>query len=150
MIREQLNEALKAAIKARDKRRTNTLRLIKAAVQDRANAIERDSDEPLSEQEIIELLQKMIEQRREAIHAYEEAGRLELAAQEQEEIDIIEPFLPRQLDEAQTRTLCRDVVKEIGAAGLKDVGRTMGTLKRRYPGQMDFSKASKFVKEMLK
>jgi len=150
MIREQINRALKQAIAAGEKRRINTLRLINAAIHDRCTAAGPNGEGSLDEGDVNELLQQMVEQRRRAARDYEQSGRLELAQQELEEIDVLKAFLPEELDEPQTRQECRKVVQEIGASGLKDVGRTMNTLKARYKDKMNFAKASRYVREMLR
>ncbi len=149
-MREKFDAALKAAIKAQDKRRMPTLRLITAAIKDRDIAARSNGKDGVSDAEVLDILSKMIKQRRESVKTYEDAGRLELAQQEQDEIDIIQEFLPKQLSEVETRQACREVMDELGCAGLKDMGRTMGALKERYAGRMDFSKASQIVKELLK
>lgn len=148
-MRDQLNTALKDAMKSQEKRRTSTLRLINAAIKDRDIAARSNGDDGVSDSEILEIMAKMIKQRRESITTYEEAGRLELAQQEREEIEIIEGFMPKQLGEDETRAAVDEVVKELECSGLKDMGKAMGELKSRYAGQMDFSKASKVVKELL-
>jgi uncharacterized protein YqeY len=148
-MREQINEALKAAIKAQDKRRMSTLRLINAAIKDRDIAARSSDKKCASDAEVLQILAKMVKQRRESIKTYTEGGRPELAQQEQEEIDIIESFLPKQLSEEETRKAVIAVMDEIGCEGLKDMGKAMGALKERYSGQMDFSKASKIVKEQI-
>jgi len=149
-MREKINAALKLAIKAQEKRRMSTLRLMNAAIEDRVIAARSTGQEGLSEAEILEILAKMVKQRRESIETYEQAGRMELAQQEQEEIDIIQTFMPRQMSEEETLAACKKVVGELRCESLKDMGRTMGTLKERYAGQMDFAKASQIVKELLK
>ena len=149
-MRDQINAALKAAIKAQEKRRVSTLRLMTAAIEDRVIAARSHGQDGLSDAEILEILAKMVKQRRESIEMYEQAGRTELAQQEQEEMDIIQSFMPKQMDDEEIRTACQEVVTELGCEGLKDMGRTMGELKERFAGQMDFSKASKIVKELLK
>ena len=128
----------------------STLRLVNAAIKDRDIAVRTSGEERVSDSEVLDILAKMIKQRRESVKTYEEAGRLELAQGEQEEIDIISSFLPKQLGDEDIKEACREVVGEIGAVGLKDMGRTMGTLKERYAGQMDFAKAGAIVKELLK
>jgi len=150
MIYEQINRALKQAIEAGDKRRINTLRLIKAAIHDQCTVPGEVTEAGLDEIRVIEILQRMVEQRRKAARDYEESGRLELAQQELDEIAILKSFLPEELDEPQTRVACQNVVQEIGASGLKDVGRTMNTLKARYKDRMNFAKAGRYVREMLK
>jgi len=150
MLRTQLTDALKAAMKARQERAVSTLRLILAALKDRDIAARsRGVDDGISEDEIRQMLQNMIRQRREAITMYEQGGRCELAQQEAEEIAIIEGFLPRQLSEAEIAQAIKAVIAETGAKGIKDMGRAMGILKARYAGQMDFGKASAMVKGLL-
>jgi hypothetical protein len=149
-MRERINAALKAAIKAQDKRAMSTLRLMNAAIEDRVIAARSNGQEGLSDAEVLQILAKMIKQRRESITAFEEGGRLELAQQEREEIDIIQSFMPEPLSEEETRKVCEKLVKELGCDGRKDIGRTMGALKERYAGEMDFGKASQIVKELLK
>jgi len=149
-MREKLKVALKDAVKAQDKRRMSTLRLVQAAIKDRDIAGRTEGrDEGVSDEAILDILAKMIKQRRESAATYEQAGRLELATQENEEIAIIQDFLPAQLDEAETQAACEAVVAELGAGGLKDMGRVMGELKKRYAGQMDFGKAGGFIKAKL-
>lgn len=149
-MREALSEALKTALKAHDKRRLSTLRLILAAIKDRDIAARsEDRNEGVSDDEILSILQKMVKQRKESSTMYEEAGRLELAEQEREEIVIIEEYLPQQMSDEEVRTATQELVKDIEATGLKDMGRTMAALKERYAGVMDFKKASATVKELL-
>jgi hypothetical protein len=148
-MREQISEALKQAMLAQEKRRISTLRLIMAAIKDRDIAARGSGQDGVSDEEILQILAKMIKQRVESAQTYEQAGRLDLSEQEREEIEIISSFLPRQLDEKEMTDACRKVVQEVGAAGLKDMGKCMGALKERYPGQMDFGKASKMVKDIL-
>lgn len=148
-LRDRLNDALKAAMRAKQPRRVNTLRLILAAVKDRDIARRAEPDEREDDQIIQEILGRMIKQRRESVEAYEEGGRLELAEKEREEIAIIEEFLPRQLSDGEIREACEEAIEEVKAASLKDIGRTMGILKSRYAGCMDFSKASREVKDIL-
>ena len=149
-IRERINLALKDAVKAQDKARMSTLRLINAAIKDRDIAARTTGNsDGVGDAEVLEILCKMVKQRREAATTYEEAGRLELAEQETTEISIISDFLPRQLDSEQMEAVCKEVVGELGASGLKDMGRTMGALKERFAGRMDFGKASAVVKKLL-
>ena len=150
MLRDELNQALPSALKAKEPRRVSTLRLILAAIKDRDIAARSEGNQDgVSEDEIHAILQKMVKQRRDSIEHYEAGGRLELAAQEQEEIEIIHEFLPRQMNEEEVTAAAREIVEELGAGGLKDMGRTMSALKERYAGQMDFSKASTIVKTLL-
>lgn len=149
-MREELSSALKEAMKNQDKVRLATLRLILAAIKDRDIAARSgDNSHGVSDKEILQILAKMIKQRSESSQTYEEAGRLDLAEQERQEIEIIRGFMPRQLDQDEIRSACSQVVEETGASGLKDMGKCMGALKTRFAGQMDFGKASGIVKELL-
>ncbi|WP_081718349.1 GatB/YqeY domain-containing protein [Lutibaculum baratangense] len=148
-MREQINESLKDAVRSKDRRRMCTLRLINAAIKDRDIAARSTGRETVDDAEIQQILAKMVKQREESVQIYEQAGRMELAEQEREEMDIIRGFLPRQLSEDEVKAACERVVSDIGAEGLRDMGRTMSTLKERYPGQMDFGRASCVVKRML-
>jgi uncharacterized protein YqeY len=148
-MREQLTDALKDAMKAQDKRRLSTLRLITAAIKDRDIAARTAGKDRIGDSDILEVLAKMIKQRRESVKIYEEAGRLELAQQEQNEIDVIESFLPQQLGDDEMQAAVKTVISELGADGLKDMGRVMSELKARHAGQMDFGKASGMVKSAL-
>jgi len=148
-MREEINEALKAAVKSQDKRRMSTLRLINAAIKDRDIAARSSDKKSVSDTDIMEIMAKMVKQRHESIKTYTEGGRPELAQQEQEEIDIIQSFLPKQFSEDETRNAVIELMNEIGCEGLKDMGKTMGALKQKYTGQMDFAIASKVVKEQI-
>ena len=154
-MREQIMDAVKTAMKSGDKRRLSTLRLIQAAVKDRDIAARVDEKgqatgrERIDDGELLQLLQKMIKQRRESAEMYKDAGRTELMEQENTEITIIEEFLPTQMGPEEIADAVKNVISELGAAGLKDMGRTMSALKERYAGQMDFGKASAVVKEHL-
>jgi uncharacterized protein YqeY len=150
MLRNRLSEALKEAMKAKEARRVSTLRLILAAIKDRDIQARTDGGaDSVSDEEILAVLQKMIKQRRESIEHYEAGGRLELAQQEQEEIAIIQQYLPKQLTEAETEAAAREAIGELGAAGIKDMGRVMARLKERHSGEMDFGKAGPVVKRLL-
>ncbi|NBC34429.1 MAG: GatB/YqeY domain-containing protein [Alphaproteobacteria bacterium] len=150
MIRHRLNEALKAAIRSREERAISTLRLILAAIRDRDIAARgKGNTEGISDDEILGLLQTMIRQRKESIELYEQGGRVDLVEQERGEIALIEQFLPQQMDEAAMRRAIDAVIADLGAGSLKDMGRTMAELRRRYPGRMDFARASYLVKASL-
>lgn len=150
MLRPQLNDALKAAMLSKDSRVVSTIRLILAALKDRDIAARsRGVMDGISDDEILSMLQSMIKQRRESISLYEQGGRLELAQQEQEEIAIIERFLPRQLSEAEMEAAVSAIIAELGAGGIKDMGRVMAVLKERHAGTMDFTKASALTKKLL-
>jgi uncharacterized protein len=147
VLRDQINSALTDALKAGDTRRVSTLRLIKAEVLKReTSAAERLT---LNDAEILDVLGKMIKQRQESLEIYEKAGRTELAAQEREEIAIISAYLPQQLSDIEAGEAISALIKELEAATLKDMGRTMAALKERFAGRMDFTKASTLVKKLL-
>lgn len=148
-MREVIDAALKDALKTQDKRRTATLRLVRAAIQDRDIVNRGNGRDPVSGDDILQILIKMVKQRDESAKAFEEGGRLELAEQEREEIAIIREFLPVQFGEEQMKAACRQVIGEIGADGLRDMGRCMTALKEKFPGKMDFGKASGIVKTLL-
>ncbi len=150
MFRTQLNDALKQAMRAKDQCAVSTLRLILAALKDRDIAARsKGKGDGIGDEEILELLHKMIRQRRDSIKAYEKAGRQDLADQEAKEIEVIERFLPKQMDEAEMQAAVQEVVAELEANTIKDMGRVMGELKRRHAGRMDFGKASALVKRQL-
>jgi uncharacterized protein YqeY len=147
-MRARINEAVKAAMKSGDKSRLATLRLITAAIKDRDLA-QAAGAAPVGDSEIVAVLQKMLKQRRESIDVFRKNGREELAAKEEDEVAVIEDYMPKQMDEAETRAAVATLVAEVGAAGLKDMGRVMAALKEKYAGTMDFGKASAMVKEIL-
>ncbi len=136
-------------MKAGDKGRLGTIRLIQSALKDKDIEARGNGKEPLGDEEILQLLQKMVKQRQESARLYTEGNRPELAAQENAEIAIISAYLPKQMDEADAKAAIAAVIAEIGAAGAKDMGKVMGELKARYAGQMDFGKASPLVKQLL-
>jgi len=147
VLRDDINNSLKAAMKASDKRRVSTLRLINAEILKReTSAAERTT---LGDAEILEVMGKMIKQRQEALEIYEKAGRADLAAQEREEMAIISAYLPKQLSDLEAGEAVSALIKELEAATLKDMGRTMAVLKERFAGRMDFGKASALVKRLL-
>ena len=151
MLREQINDGLKTAMKAKDEKvRVATLRLINAAIKDRDIAARgKDCCDGASDDEILALLSKMVKQREESAAAFEKGCRPELAEQERAEIDVIREFLPKQMSDEETQSAVDDVIKELEASGLKDMGKCMGALKDRYTGAMDFGRAGKLVKEQL-
>ena len=148
-MRETIDTALKDALKRQDKRRISTLRLIRAAIQDRDIVNRGAGKDPVSGEEILQILSKMVKQREESAKAYEDGNRPELAEQERGEIAVIRDFMPRQLGDEQVRQACQQVITEVGGEGLRDMGKCMAALKERYPGQMDFAKASGVVKSLL-
>jgi uncharacterized protein len=145
-LRQQLTEAMKAALKARETNRLSAIRLILAGIQERDVAA-RTQD--ISEDEILSLLAKMVKQREESAATYEGAGRPELAAKERDEIAVIREFQPKQMGADEAKAAVQKLVSELGAASIKDMGKVMAALKERYAGQMDFGKASGMVKEAL-
>ncbi|MEA4837591.1 MAG: GatB/YqeY domain-containing protein [Rhodospirillaceae bacterium] len=150
MLRQQLKDSLKAAMLEKDARRLSTVRLILAALKDRDIAARPEGrSDGISDDEILQMLQSMIKQRRDSIALYEQGGRADLARQEGEEIVIIQGFMPAQMSEAETEAAIAALIEEIGAASLKDMGRTMAALKERFAGRMDFGKASGLVKGKL-
>jgi uncharacterized protein len=151
MLKEQIDAALKTAMKAKtEKLRVMTLRLINAAIKDRDIAARgEDRCEGATEEEILAILSKMVKQREESAAAFEKGCRPELAEQERSEIDIIREFLPRQLSEDEIKVAVKDVIQEYDASGLKDMGKCMGALKERFNGAMDFGCAGKVMKESL-
>ena len=147
MLRDQINNALKDAMKASDKRRVSTLRLVNAAILQReTSAAERLT---LTDAEILDVMGKMIKQRQESLDIYEKAGRADIAAQEREEIAIISAYLPQQMSEDDVKAAISAAIAETGAAGMKDMGKVIGVLRAKFAGQMDFGKASGMVKAAL-
>ncbi len=154
-MRDELNAAMKAAMRAQEKTRLGTIRLILAAIKDRDLAILSKTGDAgaeasrIGDGEIAQLLATMIKQRRESMRVYEEAGRPELAQKEADEIAVISEFLPPQLDDDEAKAAIKGVITETGATSVKDMGRVMAVLRERYRGQMDFAKASALIKELL-
>lgn len=150
MLRNRLSEALKSAMKEKDQIAVSTLRLILAAVKDRdIGARSKGGDEGISETEILNVLQTMVRQRNESIALYRKGGRDELADREEREIAVIEQFMPRQLGEEEITEAIAAAIAETGAESVKDMGKTMGLLRRRYAGRMDFGKAGAALKTQL-
>jgi len=150
MLRNELSEALPTAMKAKDQRAVSTVRLILAALKDRDIAARgKGNTDGIEENEILQMLQTMIKQRNESIEMYEKGARMELAQQEREEIEVIKRFLPKQMTEDDAAKAILELIRELGADGLKDMGRIMAALRQRYAGRMDFAKASGLVKAQL-
>jgi len=149
-MRDRINSALKVAKDAGDKRRSATLRLIQTAVKDRENAARENGKDGVNEDEVVDILQKMIRQRDESAAEFENGGQVDLAEQERQEQEIIREFLPEQLSDDEIRSACETTVKDIDAHGLRDIGRCMSELKTRYPGKMDFVQASCVMRDMLR
>jgi len=148
VLREQINESIKSAMKSKDKQRLSTLRLVSSAIKYAEIEAER-TGKTLSDDDILSLLQKMIKQRQESVDIFDKAGRKELADQERGEIEVIKGFLPKQMSEAEAGEAIGAVIKEVGAQGVKDMGKVMAALKQAYAGKMDFGKASGLVKTLL-
>ena len=149
MLRERFTAEMKEAMKSGDKGRLGAIRLIQAALKDKDIEARGNGKEPLSDEEILALLQKMVKQRQESIAMYEQGGRTELADQERNEVAVISSYLPQQMDEAETRAAIEAAIAETGAASMKDMGKVVGSLRAKYAGRMDFAKASGLVKDML-
>ncbi|MGZ8368915.1 MAG: GatB/YqeY domain-containing protein [Rhodoplanes sp.] len=149
MLRDDINAALKQAMKAHDERRVSTLRLVNSALKNADIEARGHGKGPLTDEELLGLLQKMIKQRQESVELYEKGGRPELAQNEREEITIISAYLPRQMSEAEAPAAIAAVIKDVGAASMKDMGKVMTALKERHAGELDFSKASGLVKGLL-
>ena len=149
MLRDEINNALKQAMKAKDERAVSTLRMVNATLKN-ADIEARGTGKPaVGDAEVISALQKMIKQRQESVELYRKGGRDDLVAQEQREIEIISGYLPKQMSEDEMKAAVAAVVKDTGAASIKDMGRVMAALKERYAGQMDFAKAGGLVKGQL-
>jgi len=144
-IEEKLNESLKN----KDKSVFPTLRLVISAIKDFKIA-SKVKDKDLKDQEIISILKKMTKQRNDSCEAYKKAGREDLLKKEQEELAIINSFLPKQMSEEESKNICEKVIKDLGATSIKDMGKVMGTLKKDYGDVLDFSKVSSIIKQILK
>jgi uncharacterized protein YqeY len=149
VLRDKINDALKEAMKSQDKERVSTLRLVNAAIKNADIEARGQGKEALADEAIHGVLQKMIKQRQESAELYDKGGRPELAKKEREEIDMISCYLPTQMSDLEAGSIIQQLVHEINAQGLKDMGRTMAALKERFAGRMDFAKASARVKELL-
>jgi uncharacterized protein len=149
MLRDEINNALKEAMKARDERRVSTLRLVNSALKNADIEARGQNKGPLGDDELLALLAKMIKQRQESIDLYEKGGRAELAQQERDEIVIIAAYLPKQMSDAEVRTAITQAIADTNASSMKDMGKVIAALKARYAGQMDFGKVSPLVKELL-
>ena len=149
MLREKISDGMKQAMKSQEKLRLSTLRLVNAAIKNADIEARTAGKPPIADDAILSLLQKLIKQRQESVELYDKGGRKELADQERGEIEIIKGFLPQQMSEAETMAAIAAIIKETGAASVKDMGKVMAALKERHAGQMDFGKASGLVKELL-
>ena len=150
MLRQELNDALKTAMKAKDERAVSTLRMVLAGLKDKDIAARtKGVTDGIPDDEARTVMQNMIRQRRDSIAMYEKGGRAELVKQESEEIAIIERFLPKQMGPAEIEAAAKAVIAELGAKDIKDMGKVMGAMKQRYAGQMDLSQVGAIVKKSL-
>ena len=149
MLRDDINNALKDAMKTKDERRVSTLRLVNSSLKNADIEARGEGKSPLSDDELLGLLQKMIKQRHESIELYEKGGRPELAQQERDEIAIIAVYLPEQMSEDDVKAAIAEAIRETGAVGMKDMGKVIGALKAKFAGKMDFAKTSALVKGAL-
>jgi uncharacterized protein YqeY len=149
VLRDEINTALKDAMKARDERRVSTLRLVNAAIKNADIEAQGRGKGVLADDEITGLLQKLIKQRQESIEIYDRADRKDLADRERGEIEVIRAYLPMQMSEDEARVAIAAVIEQTGAQGMKDMGKVMAALKQGYAGKMDFAKASATVKALL-
>ena len=149
-LREKINQQFNTALKNKDKTLVSTLRLIMAAIKDKdiANRSGEKKNES-KDQEIIKILQKMKKQRQDSADLYKKGGREELLKVEEEEIKVIDTFLPKQLSEEETKKICKEAIESVGASSIKDMGKIMGSLKQKYPDALDFSKANIIIKGLL-
>jgi uncharacterized protein len=149
MLRDDINNAVKEAMKAKEERKLSTLRMVNSTIKNADIEARGQGKPPLSDEALLGVFQKMIKQRQEAVELYDKGGRAELAAGEREEIAIISAYLPKQMSDDEVKAVISAIVAETGAAGVKDMGKVIGVLKAKYAGQMDFGKASPMVKAAL-
>ena len=149
MLRDDINNAIKDAMKAKEERKLSTLRMVNSTLKNADIDARGQGKPPLSDEDILGVLQKMIKQRQESVDLYDKGGRAELAAQEREEIAVISAYLPKQMSDDEVKAAIAAVISETGAAGMKDMGKVIAALKGKYAGQMDFGKASGLVKAAL-
>ena len=149
MLRDDINTAVKEAMKAREERKLSTLRMVNAAIKNADIDARGQGKPPLSDADLLGLMQKMIKQRQESVELYDKGGRAELAAQERDEIAVISAYLPKQMSDDEVNAAIKAAIAETGAAGMKDMGKVIGVLRAKFAGQMDFGKASGMVKAAL-
>lgn len=149
MLRDDINTAVKEAMKAKDERKLSTLRMVNSTIKNADIEARGQGKPPLSDAELLSVLQKMIKQRQEAVELYDKGGRADLATQERDEIAVISAYLPKQMSEDDVKAAIASVIAETKAAGIKDMGKVIGALKGKYAGKMDFAKASVLVKAAL-
>ena len=148
-LKKQIEDKLNEALKAKDKNTYPTLRLIVSAIKDAEIAGRSKGQKEIKDSDITGILKKMIKQRNESCEVYKKAGRTELLESETKEINVINTFLPKQLSEDETKKICEEVIKSVGASSMKDMGKVMGMLKSKHADTLDFSKVSGIIKEIL-
>ncbi len=148
-LKKQIEDKLNSALKAKDKNIYPTLRLIVSAIKDAEIASRSKGQNEMKDTDIIGILKKMIKQRNESCEVYKKAGRNELLENETKEINVINLFLPKQLSEEETKKICEEVIKSVGASTMKDMGKVMGVLKSKHADTLDFSKVSGIIKKLL-
>ena len=148
-LKKQIEDKLNEALKAKDKNTYPTLRLIVSAIKDAEIAVRSKGQKEIKDPDIIGILKKMIKQRNESCEVYKKAGRTELLESETKEINVINTFLPKQLNEEETKKICEEVIKSVGASSMKDMGKVMGALKSKHSDTLDFSKVSGIIKGLL-
>jgi uncharacterized protein len=149
MLRDDINNAVKEAMKAKEERKLSTLRMVNSTIKNADIAARGEGKPPLSDADLLGVFQKMIKQRQESVELYDKGGRAELAAQEREEIAIISAYLPKQMSDDEMKAAISAAIAETGAVGMKDMGKVIGVLRGKFAGQMDFGKASGLVKAAL-
>ena len=148
-LKKQIEQKLNEALKSKDKNTYPTLRLVVSAIKDAEIASRTKGQKEMSDSELTAILKKMIKQRNESCEVYKKAGRSELLENEKKEIEVISAFLPKQLNEAETKKICEEAIKSSGASSIKDMGKVMGVLKSKHADTLDFSKVSSIIKELL-
>ena len=148
-LKQQIEEKLNSTLKDKDKNTYPTLRLIISAIKDAEIALRSKGVKEITDKDISAILKKMVKQRNESCEVYKKAGRNELLDSESKEIEIINAFLPKQLSEEETKKICQEIVKSVGASSMKDMGKVMGALKAKHADTIDFSKVSLIIKELL-
>ena len=148
-LKQQIESKLNEALKAKDKNTYPTLRLMVSAIKDAEIAGRSKGQKEIADSEVTAILKKMIKQRNESCEVYRKAGRKELLESETREIEVINVFLPKQLSEEETKKICQETVKNVGATSMKDMGKVMGALKSKHADKIDFSKVSSIIKELL-
>ena len=148
-LKQQIESRLNEALKAKDKNTYPTLRLVVSAIKDAEIAGRSKGQKEVTDSDITAILKKMIKQRNESCEVYKKAGRKELLENETREIEVISTFTPKQLSEEETKKICQETVKSVGATSMKDMGKVMGALKAKYADTIDFSKVSSIIKELL-